>query len=221
MIGRLDVAALVATAAVSVTALSINSSPARIDSPKVRRDDPQVGWLEACDRDCFNGNCGNFTAPDGQCMQFVDSSQSFNATISSWKPQPGWLCQMWTSDDCGLGTRGPSGPQGNMELGVYPGDGRVTAGLNDLFQSYLCNYVGESLRSDYYSMPCWDPTSVASVGTAATTALSPTSDTDLLPAAVPSDSSSPTPPTITTTIIPPLPPRLEEIADVKGGILTP
>ncbi|KAJ7868038.1 hypothetical protein B0H14DRAFT_2572531 [Mycena olivaceomarginata] len=59
---------------------------------------------------------------------------SFSNEILSWGPQRDWACQMWTDGGC----------KGNFERGIYPGNNRVTKGLLDDFQSFICYSIDTS-----------------------------------------------------------------------------
>ncbi|KAJ6513580.1 hypothetical protein C8R47DRAFT_1064295 [Mycena vitilis] len=81
---NLKLAALVATTAVSATAMSLSVSPRQ-----------QGGMLYACDGLCFTGTCGNISFVDGACqlMNLTDSS----ARLLSWKEPTNWSCTMFAN----------------------------------------------------------------------------------------------------------------------------
>ncbi|KAJ7601515.1 hypothetical protein DFH06DRAFT_1352694 [Mycena polygramma] len=174
MILTLQLAVLAATTALSATALSISSGGD--NTLQVRQDttEPLSGQLRACTDVCFAGDCNVIPFQNGTCVQLPPE---VNAKIASWTPvERDWVCQMWTyvrvgisfagsnrcfsSDDCG-GMTHPGVPQGNLEIGIYPGDQRLTSGLVDQFQSFEC-YAVDLSTLPTYSQSCepW-PTSTA------------------------------------------------------------
>ncbi|KAJ7618328.1 hypothetical protein DFH06DRAFT_1306669 [Mycena polygramma] len=171
----LGIAAFIATTAVSVSSLSLDLAPVRLkigDAEKMLADNvfPQrasapVGELFACEAPCFNdlSPCINVTIEEGVCQGL----SSLHNSTRSWRPPKNWLCYMFTSPNC----RNDS----NVEVGLYPGDGRVTDGFTSVL-SFMCHYLEGLASIPTYTTTCWDGVSTPTSSDSASASSTPTGD---------------------------------------------
>ncbi|KAJ7057336.1 hypothetical protein C8F01DRAFT_1086374 [Mycena amicta] len=73
----------------------------------------------------FAGDCTNYGFNSGQCSNFPGE---FQDDISSFGPDQGWECIMYTDINC----------QGLTYTGVWPGFSTLPPGINDAISSVLC-----------------------------------------------------------------------------------
>ncbi|KAJ7057339.1 hypothetical protein C8F01DRAFT_1256589 [Mycena amicta] len=73
----------------------------------------------------FAGDCTNYGFNSGQCSNFPGE---FQDDISSFGPDQGWECIMYTDINC----------QGLTYTGVWPGFSTLPHGINDAISSVLC-----------------------------------------------------------------------------------
>ncbi|KAF7363011.1 Short chain dehydrogenase [Mycena venus] len=103
----------------AIVALTASAAPAALEA--------QVdGHVFICTDANFSGDCTNYGFFDDQCSNFPDE---FNDDISSFRPDAGWSCTMYTGINCTGDTfRGILEPAG-------PGF------FNDAFSSVRCERI--------------------------------------------------------------------------------
>ncbi|KAF8209969.1 hypothetical protein K438DRAFT_1960199 [Mycena galopus ATCC 62051] len=85
------------------------------------------GYVYICTDEDFAGDCDNYGFNSGVCSNFP---VEFQNDISSWGPDQGWECIMYTEFNCGTG--------GETYTGTSPGFSTLPPGINDALNSVLC-----------------------------------------------------------------------------------
>ncbi|KAF8886536.1 hypothetical protein BD779DRAFT_1673163 [Infundibulicybe gibba] len=83
------------------------------------------GSLFVCTDANFSGACINLTFFNAVCSNMPSG---FQDNISSFGPDPGWVCITYTDPDC----------RGTTYVGTYPGFAGLPSGINDAISSFHC-----------------------------------------------------------------------------------
>ncbi|KAJ7802292.1 hypothetical protein B0H14DRAFT_2713917 [Mycena olivaceomarginata] len=111
-----------AVLAAAITALTAHAAPATTLEPLVD------GHVFICTDANFSGDCTNYGFFADQCSNFPGE---FADDISSFGPDSGWSCTMYTDPNC----------NGDTYTGTSPGFGTLPAFLNDAFSSVRCERI--------------------------------------------------------------------------------
>ncbi|KAJ7152432.1 hypothetical protein C8R46DRAFT_1228661 [Mycena filopes] len=105
-------------------ALAVAAAPAGASTDSALVD----GHVFICTDANFAGDCTNYGFFADQCSNFPGE---FQDDISSFGPDAGWSCTMYTDANC----------NGDTYTGTNPGFGTLPAFLNDAFSSVRCERI--------------------------------------------------------------------------------